>query len=71
MLCPLHSQAENTGIDQRVELSQLPTALCTDGVYDLAGRRVLSGAASVSALRQLPRGIYVVCRNGGRRIVQR
>ena len=71
MLCPLHSQAENTGIDQRVELSQLPTALCTDGVYDLAGRRVLSGAASVSALRQLPRGIYVVCRNGDRRIVQR
>ncbi len=71
MLCPLRSHAEDTGIDQQVESSQVPAAICTDGVYDLMGRCVPRDVASASAMRQLPRGIYVVCKNGDRRIVQK
>ena len=71
MLCPLRSQGEDTGIDQWVQASRQQKANSADGVYDLSGRCVLSGAASAGALRQLPRGVYVVCRNGDRRIIQK
>ena len=72
MLCPLYSLGDDTGISQLAERSHdVQNATCPDGVYDLAGRCVLRGAASVSAWRQLPRGIYVVCRNGERRTIQK
>ncbi|MBP5771434.1 MAG: RICIN domain-containing protein [Bacteroidaceae bacterium] len=72
MLCPLRSRGDETGIYQLTErLQDLRNATCTTGVYDLAGRCVLSGAATESAWRQLPRGIYVVCRNGERRMIQK
>jgi O-glycosyl hydrolase len=72
MLCPLRSTGDDTGIGQLVERSHdVRNATCTDGVYDLAGRCVHSGAVSVSTWQQLPRGIYVVCKNGDRRIVQK
>ena len=72
MLCPLRNLGNDTGIDQLTEQQHREqNATCPDGVYDLAGRCVLRGAASVSAWQQLPRGIYVVCSNGVRRIVQK
>ena len=72
MLCPLSSRGDETGIVQPAELSQDANHVtCPDGVYDLAGRRVLSGAANEHAWRQLPRGIYVVSRNGARRVIQK
>ena len=72
MLCPLRSQGNDTGIEQLAGRSRdVRTAACMDGVYDLAGRCMLRGSASVSAWQQLPRGIYVVCKNGVRRIVQK
>ena len=70
MLCPLRSPGDDTGINQQVEISRVQNTTCTDGVYDLTGRCVLSGDVSASAFRQLPRGIYVVCRNGERRVIQ-
>jgi hypothetical protein len=70
MLCPLRNIGDDTGIDQLAERSHdVQNATCPDGVYDLAGRCVLRGAVSVSAWRQLSRGIYVVCRNGERRTI--
>ena len=72
MLCPLLNLGEETGIDQLVERSRnVRNATCADGVYDLTGRCVLLGSASVSAWQQLPRGIYVVCKNGVRKVVQK
>ena len=72
MLCQLRNLGDDTGIDQLVERSQnVRNATCTDGVYDLTGRCVLLGIASVSAWQQLPRGIYVVCKNGVRKVVQK
>ena len=72
MLCPLRNLGDDTGIDQLVERSQnVRNATCADGVYDLTGRCVLLGIASVSAWQQLPRGIYVVCKNGVRKVVQK
>ena len=71
MLCPLRGQGGDTGIEQLADRSQdARTAACMDGVYDLAGRCVLRGA-SETALHQLPRGIYVVCKNGVRRVVKK
>ena len=70
MLCPLRSHGDDTGINQLVERPHdAQNATHPDGVYDLGGRRVLSGTASMSAWQQLPRGIYVVCRNGERRVI--
>jgi hypothetical protein len=70
MLCPVRS-LDDTGISQLAEKShEARNANCADGVYDLTGRRILSGA-SVSALKQLPRGIYVVSINGERKIIQK
>ena len=70
MLCPLRGHGEDTGINQLAERSHnMQKATCPDGVYDLGGRRVLSGAASMSTWRQLPRGIYVICKNGERRVI--
>ena len=57
------------GMDE-IHNSQLP--LHNDNVvYDLSGRCVLLGASSESAWRQLPRGIYVVSKNGERRVIQK
>ena len=70
MLCPLRGLGDDTGIDQLAERSHRVQD-GTDAVYDLAGRCVLRGAASVSDWQQLPRGIYVVCRNGERKVVQK
>ena len=71
MLCPLRGQGGDTGIEQLADRSQdVRAAACMDGVYDLAGRCVLRGA-SETAFYQLPRGIYVVCKNGVRRVVKK
>jgi hypothetical protein len=70
MLCPVRS-IDDTGINQLADKSyEVRKAACADGVYDLTGRRILS-TASANALRQLPRGIYVVCINGERKIIQK
>ena len=70
MLCPVRS-IDDTGINQLADNSyEVRKAACADGVYDLTGRRILS-TASANALRQLPRGIYVVCINGERKIIQK
>jgi hypothetical protein len=72
MLCPLRSHGDDTGINQLVERPHdAQNATHPDGVFDLAGRCVLSGSVSESAWQQLPRGIYVVCRNGVRRVIQK
>lgn len=66
MLCPLSKQGEGTAVEQLAGESSAPRRFCADGVYDLTGRRVLSGLPTDNALRQLPCGIYVICRNGER-----
>ncbi len=72
MLCPLRSHGDDTGINQLVERQHdAQNATHPDGVFDLAGRCVLSGSVSESAWQQLPRGIYVVCRDGVRRVIQK
>ena len=72
MLCPLRSGGEETGIGELAEeTKETLNAACADGVYDLAGRCVLIGTPSESAWRQLPRGIYVVNKNGKRRVIQK
>ena len=57
-------------VREELTTDRASTAACADGVYDLAGRCVLRGA-SETALHQLPRGIYVVCKNGVRRVVKK
>ena len=72
MLCPLRSQGDATGIGQLIDRSQeVRDAAQADGVYDLAGRRVHRGPVSANTWQQLPRGIYVVCTNGVRKVVQK
>ena len=72
MLCPLRSISDDTSIDHPLESSHdMPNAALPDGIYDLAGRCVLSGSDPMNTWQQLPRGIYVVCRNGERRIIQK
>ena len=66
MLCPLRGQGEDTGIAQLSTMSADPKTIYADGVYDLTGRCVLRGSVAHDALRQLPGGIYVICRNGER-----
>ena len=75
MLCPLPSQDDYTGIvqlpystDDRSSKDQ--NTFCRDGVYDLTGRQLVNGYVSDNTLRQLPRGIYVVCKNGTRKVVK-
>ena len=48
------------GIHQLAGSSPRPTSPLSGDVYDLPGRRVLSGAASGRALQQLPHGIYII-----------
>lgn len=69
MLCPLHTQGEDTGIEQlsfpsSKEAFAERVALMPDGVYDLTGRRI-----ALTSAERLPRGIYVICKNGQRTIV--
>ena len=66
MLCPLHIQGEDTGIDQPSNKSSDQQFNYADGVYDLMGRRVVNGIVAGNVLRQLPSGIYIICRNGER-----
>ena len=66
MLCPLLSQGVDTGIEQLPVLSPDQQSDMADGVYDLTGRCVLKGSVTRNALRLLPGGIYIVCRNGVR-----
>ena len=60
MFCPLRNTGEDTGIHQLAGSSPRPTSPLSGDVYDLTGRRVLSGAASGRALQQLPHGIYII-----------
>ncbi len=67
MLCPLPAQGEESGIEQLTTMSTNQKALLADGIYDLTGRRLLNGTFTDNALRQLPNGAYIVCRNGERK----
>ena len=72
MLCPLHVQGGDTGIDQLPSPNTLhpsPMRHYSDGVYDLTGRCVLRGSVAGHAIHQLPGGIYINCRNGVRKKV--
>ena len=69
MLCPLKSQGEDTGIDQIIDTSTRQLANAQDGIYDVTGRRVVSGAVSDKEVQRLPSGIYIICRNGERKII--
>ena len=60
MFCPLRNTGEDTGIHQLAGSSPRPMSPLSGDVYDLTGRRVLSGAASGRALQQLPHGIYII-----------
>jgi hypothetical protein len=64
MLCDLSGQGEDTGIDIFYAKSADQKVTYADGVYDLTGRRVMSGTVDNQALRKLPGGIYVIYRNG-------
>ena len=66
MLCPLQRQGEETGIEQPCTRLQNQDKNLTDGIYDLTGRCVVTGDIANQTLRQLPSGIYVICRNGER-----
>ena len=71
MLCPLKSQGEDTGIDQIVDTPTRQLANAQDGIYDVTGRRVVSGAVSDKEVQRLPSGIYIICRNGERKIIMK
>ena len=69
MLCRLRSQGDETGIDELTLQKDGTKKSFADGVYDLTGRCLMNGTVANSTLRQLPSGIYLVCRNGVRKLI--